>query len=199
MRGQPRHQQKSDEVETVDLLCKQIQSGDREALDALASLACRRLRSIAARILGHPTGNPSMGPTALVNEGFARLLTGDALTSVIDANHFYSLFSLVMRQTLVDYSRTKKSLKYGGHLKRLDFDVILSQYSKKRTDIEDVSEAIEGLGKKSSRAATILEMQCFGQMKVREIVQATGFSVSTVEGDLRIAKAFVRDWMSRDD
>ena len=183
------------EIEEIDSIIERLRGGEKSAQERLAQLSYERLRSIASRIIGPQYGNPSLGPTALVGEGFAKLLSSDVLETVVDAKHFFCLFARAMRQSLIDYKRMKKTEKRGGQMRRIELEVVLAYFSEGNVDIDGVSEAMDSLQEKFPRAAKLLEMQCFGFMKVSEMVSVTKLSKSTVESDLRFAKAYVRNML----
>lgn len=176
-----------------EILIDKMKAGDLDAREELARVAYQRLWSIASNIIGPQFENPSWTPTALVGEGFAKLLSKNSLQNVNNAKHFFSLFACAMRHSLIDYNRSKNTEKRGGDMKRLDLDVVLSWFSKNQMNIEQISDALDNLHIHSPQAADILEMQCFGFMKITEIVDVTKLPKTTVETELRFAKAFVRD------
>ena len=176
----------------MDELIRRIRDGENPAIEELAEITWTRLWTIAARIIGPQNGTPSLGPTALVNEGFVKLLTQNGMAKVNDVEHFFSLFARAMRQIFIDYHRQKNTNKRGKGNKRLDLDIVLSYMSENTGDIEAVSESLEKLRNHLPRAAQILEMQFFGFMKVTEICSVMGLSRSTIENDLRFAKAFIK-------
>ena len=189
------HHGKSDDVQSernLDELIQRMRDGEAPAVEELAEITWLRLWTIASSIIGPNSGSPSLGPTALVNEGFVKLLTQNGLAKVKDVEHFFSLFARAMRQIFIDYHRQKNTDKRGRGSKRLDMDIVLSYVSEKTGDVEAVSESLEKLRDNLPRAAQILEMQFFGFMKVAEICNVTNLSRSTIESDLRLAKAFVK-------
>ena len=186
----------SESSANLEALIGRMRKGEAPAIEELAEVTYLRLWTIASRIIGTTNGNPSLGPTALVNEGFVKLLTQQGLEQVTNVEHFFSLFARAMRQIFIDYHRQKKSAKRGGGKKRLDLDIVLNYVSENTGDVEAVSEAIEKMKVELPRAAGILEMQFFAFMKIAEICAVTDLSRSTVENDLRLAKAFVKAEMT---
>ncbi len=181
----------SDETLLVSLIDR-ANNGDSAAANALAELAYDRLHKTAQRIVGFRDGTPTLGPTALVSEGFARLFRSDQLERIRDAHHFYSLFAKMMRQILVDYERSKGTKKRGGDSNRVDLDVILAHIASEQNSAHDLSEAINELEQRFPRVADVIQMKYFAFMTVDEICEHTDLSRSTIESDLRLAKAFIK-------
>lgn len=177
---------------TLDSLIERVNQGDSAAANCLAELAYDRLHKTAQRIVGFRDGTPTLGATALVGEGFARLFKSDSLEKIRDSHHFYSLFAKMMRQILVDYERSKIAAKRGGDANRVDLDVILSYIGSQQNSAQDLSNAIAELESRYPRAADIIQMKYFAFMTVDEIGENTSLSRSTIESDLRLAKAFIK-------
>jgi len=180
----------------LDSLIQQANQGSVEAADELAAVAYERLYRTANKIVGHRTGTPTLGATALVSEGFARLFKTGYLNKVTDTQHFYSLFAKMMRQVLVEYERGKSTQKRGGDSNRVALDVILVYLADQNSSAAELSEAVSELETRYSRAAEVIQLKFFGFMTVDEICEQLGLSRSTIESDLRIAKAFIKSYLN---
>ena len=179
----------------LDSLIKQANQGSEDAADQLAALAYDRLYRTANKIVGYRNGTPTLGATALVSEGFARLFKTGYLDKIRDTQHFYSLFAKMMRQVLVEYERSKATQKRGGESNRVALDVILVYLADQNSSAEELSEAIAELEKRYPRAAEVIQLKFFGFMTVDEICTHLNLSRSTIESDLRIAKAFIKSYL----
>lgn len=161
----------------------------------LVNLAQRRLRRIARRLLGEKADSLTLGPTALVNEGFLRMFSEDAFGGVIDAKHFYARFALCMKHAMIDYARAKATAKRGGS------KVVLSGNSACRgwtapqitsVEVDDALRELSSLSERAARAVLSFELQYFGGLTIAEIAAATNQTQSTVNADLRCVKAYLR-------
>ena len=180
----------------LDSLIRQANAGDEQATDRLAELAYDRLYRTAQRIVGYRNGTPTLGATALVSEGFARLFKTGYLGKVRDTQHFYSLFAKMMRHVLVEYERSKNTQKRGGLSNPVALDVILSYLADQKSSAAELSEAVGELEKRYPRGAEIIQLKFFGCMTVDEICEQLELSRSTIESDLRIAKAFIKSHLN---
>jgi RNA polymerase sigma-70 factor (ECF subfamily) len=86
-------------------------------------------------------------PSALVNEGFVRLMRGTP-GEWRDRTHF-AFSSRLMRQILVDFARTLNAVKRGNDGPHLDLEV-----------------ALEELGKLHERQARVVELRYFGAWRI---------------------------------
>lgn len=171
----------------------------------LMELAHQRLYNIAIRIIGHHQDTPTLGPTALINEGFQRMFTSGQFSGIESVSHFYARFTLCMRHALVDYSRKKASHRRTRYARRSRESIERGESRKlprvgnkpvvdpalSLVDIADILEVMAKESASSARAAKLFQMKYFGSMTVDEVKSVTGYSQSVIELDLRYARARV--------
>ena len=179
-------------VEFNDLLEK-IRRGDPGAFDALVYRTYGRIRNIASVLIGGRHGTQSFAPSDLVGESFKRILESRFNSQINDIRHYFSLFSRVMKQILLDHHKAKNSLKRGKHHKQLCFDLILSWMERQDQSIELLADALDSLRNEIPEAAETLELRYFGFMTETEICVATNSKPWMVQKNLRLAKAYVRN------
>lgn len=164
--------------------------GDQAALSALSSEVYDELHRIAARIFRGEQPGHTLQPTALVNEAFINLV--DANISWQDRAHFFALSARMMRRVLVDHVRSRNALKRGG----VSVPVTLQEdrVGAEQTDerLEELDEAISELAEADPRKAQLVEMQIFGGLTFEEMSTISGLSTSTLDRELRTAKAWLR-------
>ena len=61
-----------------------------------------------------------------------------------------------------------------------------------------VHEALNALAEIDARKAELIELQYFGGLTFKEMGQVTGLSSSTLDRDLRMARAWLKDYLARD-
>jgi RNA polymerase sigma-70 factor, ECF subfamily len=175
-------------------LLRRWQDGDTDAREQLMALVYDRVRAIAAQSLQRQSG-ATLTPTELAHEALMRLLGAEA--NWVDRRHFFHVVAQATRQVLVDRARRRLSDKRGAGAEALP----LSQAEGiGRTDRDDdlvrVDEALTELGANDARQARIIEMTYFGGFGREEIASALDLSVSTVDRDLRFARAWLKDALS---
>jgi RNA polymerase sigma factor (TIGR02999 family) len=154
-----------------------------------------QLRRIADRHLGGERKNHTLQPTALVHEAYLKL-NGLHERTFNDEVHFLAVASRVMRQVLVDYARSRSTLKRaGGKIREASCTTILQMKDDGRPEIVDViqlDEALSSLAAENETLARLVEMRYFGGLTAEESAEASGLSVHTVRHNLRYAQAWLR-------
>jgi RNA polymerase sigma factor (TIGR02999 family) len=139
----------------------------------------------------HP-GDYTIEATALAHEAWARLAGRDDARWK-DRNHFLAVAAIAMRGILVDEARARGARKRGGDARRVTLAPTISGPASDPIDILDLHEALEALAALSGRQARVVEMRYFGGLTVQEIADTLGVSRATVDGDWRLARA----WLAR--
>jgi RNA polymerase sigma factor (TIGR02999 family) len=141
---------------------------------------------MAGEHVGH-----SLQATALVNEAFVRLVDGKAV-AWNDRAHFLAVSARVMRRILVDHARARTYQKRGGGAVRVSFDEALVVTSAVEPDFVALDAALVALAKFDERKSRVVEMRFFGGLTVEETATVLNVSASTVMGDWRFAKAWLK-------
>lgn len=172
-------------------LIRRWQDGDIAAREALMGLVYDRVCAIAAQSLQRQ-GGATLTPTELAHEALLRLLGADA--AWVDRRHFFHVVAQAARQVLVDHARKRLAEKRGAGSEALPLSQAEGVGREDRdADLVRVDEALSQLGASDARQALIVEMTYFGGFSREEIAQALQTSVSTVDRDLRFARAWLKD------
>jgi RNA polymerase sigma factor (TIGR02999 family) len=176
---------------TVTRLLHQWQCGDREALDDLMPIVYDELHRLAGGLMRGERAEHTLQATALVHEAYARLVGSQV--SVRDRVHFMSLAARIMRRVLVDHARGRGRAKRGGGNRRVtlaDLEAVTPGSPDRLLEIDD---ALDRLRAADPRKHSAMEMSLFGGMTHAEIAEVLDVSVPTIERDLRMARAWLRD------
>ena len=165
--------------------------GDEGALERLIPLVYQELHRIACRCMAGEHVGHSLQATALVNEAFVRLVDGKAV-AWNDRAHFLAVSARVMRRILVDHARARTYQKRGGDAVRVSFDEALAVTSAVEPDFVALDAALVALAKFDERKSRVVEMRFFGGLTVEETATVLNVSASTVMGDWRLAKAWLK-------
>lgn len=163
------------------------------------SLCYQQLRDLAASFyLASPNG--TLQPTLIVHEAYLKLAGAESARKQADPNdpvwtsreHFLAVAATAMRQVVADYARKRRAAKRDPGGSRLDFG-FLSPAARDlgAVGVVDLDDALSGLATLDPRAARVVELRFFAGMTVDETAAAIGVSRSTVEGDWRIARAWL--------
>lgn len=161
--------------ESVTRLLAAHRSGDDAALDELGELLYPELKSMARRRAG-----AGMGATTLVNETFARMLSGGTLKPS-DRAQFFAITATVMRRVIVDEIRYITAAKRDGQEVTLAETVLGDSASEQAHFLLEVDEMLGILEDESADAAKVFECRYFAGLTTSETADAVGTSERTVE------------------
>jgi RNA polymerase sigma-70 factor, ECF subfamily len=175
----------------VTQLLRRWSSGDESAMDELMPLVYDHLRRQAGKYLSAERPGHTLQATALVNEAFLKLVTGNFEPR--DRGHFLALASRAMRQILVDHARARQRQKRGSGGQQVTLDDALAISAMPPEGLLDLDEALTSLAGRDSRKATIVEMLYFGGLTYEEASSALDIAPVTLHRELTLAKA----WLAR--
>jgi RNA polymerase sigma factor (TIGR02999 family) len=179
---------------TITQLLQGWRAGDAAAGEQLAPLVYDELHRLASRLFRGERPGHTLQPTALVNEAYARLVAVDV--DWRDRAHFYALAARMMRRLLVNHAAARETGKRGGGALRITLDESASVGVDRDAELLSLDRALSELGKLDPRRLEIVELHYFGGLTFAEMEQVTGLSTSTLERDLRLARAWLKDRLS---
>lgn len=182
---------RSGQDKPITALLRDWRNGDGRALEALTPLVYDELRRIAAGYLRRERSGHTLQSTALVHEAYVRLV--DADVGWQDRAHFFALAARTMRRILVDHAAARRAAKRGGDAVRvtLDVELVPQAEAEASTDLLALDAALKKLEALDPRHARIVELHFFGGLTYGEMSEALGISTSTLDRDLRLAKAWL--------
>jgi RNA polymerase sigma factor (TIGR02999 family) len=167
--------------------------GDRHALDRLLPLVYDELRRIATRQLRRERAGHTLQPTALVHEGYLKLVDQRHVDWQNRA-HFYGVASQVMRRLLVDHARRHNANKRGNGVEWVAIDEGLNVPAPNQVPVLVLDDVIGRLEKLDRRLAQLVEVRAFGGCTLEEAAEVLHVSKSTAKREWRTAKA----WLMRE-
>lgn len=170
-------------------------SGDKEAEAALTPMVYDELQRTAKRLFRQENSGHTLQPTALVHEAFVKLVDADVTWQ--DRAHFFSLAARMMRRLLVNHANARNAAKRGGDAVKVTLNEAIVPGSSADADLLDLEEALQALGELDPRKAELIELQYFGGLSFKELEEVTGLSSSTLDRDLRMARAWLKDKISK--
>lgn len=171
-------------------LLQSWQDGDEQALAELTPAVYDELRRLAGSAFRGESAGHTLQPTALVNEAFMKLVNADV--SWQNRAHFFALSARMMRRILVNHAQSRNAQKRGGPEVALSLDegLVASPQADERFEVLD--EAITALAAFDERKAELVELQIFGGLTFEEMAEVTELSTSTLDRELRAAKAWLK-------
>lgn len=167
--------------------------GDRHALDQLTPILYDELRRMAVRYMRQESAGHTLQATALVHEAYARLAGADL--PLQNRAHFLAFMARLMRQILVDHARARKSAKRGDGLQRVTLDESVALSSDSDAVVLELDQVLEELSQFDDLKCRIIELRFFGGLTYEEAAEALGISKTTLDRELRLAKAWLRHRM----
>lgn len=175
----------------ITLLLEQWREGDRKALDLVTRLVYENLHQIAARYMKNEHAGHTLTPTAVVHEAYLRL--GDSGLTLNNRAHFLAIAAREMRRVLVDHARKRGSQKRGGdEWQRVTLNEERVSNDSEAVDILAVQEALEKLAVLDPRKAKLVDLIVFAGLTTAEAADTLQISLSTVNRDWRMARAFLQ-------
>lgn len=148
------------------------------------------LRRLAANYLRQERPGQTLQATALVHEAYARL--ADSEMPLKDRAHLLAFMAQLMRQILVDHARARQAVKRGAGLEQvtLDESVLVSEDS--GAQVLELDALLAELQQFDELKSRIVELRFFGGLTNDEAAAALDISPTTLDRELRLAKAWLR-------
>ena len=164
--------------------------GDRAAHEQLLPLVYSELRRLAGAYMRRERPDHTLQPTALVNEGYLRLVDCKDV-EWNDRVHFFAVCARLMRRILTDLGRARRYDKRGGKTQRVTLNTSVIIAWKPQLDLAELEEALRTLQKLDPRKSDVVAMRFFGGLSVKETAQVLNVSVETVMRDWKFAKIWL--------
>jgi RNA polymerase sigma factor (TIGR02999 family) len=175
----------------VTRLLQEWHQGRQEALDRLFPIIYDELRRMARIQLKRERRRPTLQPTELVHEAFAKLV--DQKAGWQNRLHFYGIAARCMRRILTDHARRRRAAKRPPPEAALDLQDVEVGRSSSLDALLAVDQALNRLATESPRLVRIAELKMFVGLETSEIANVVGVSEATVKRDWSDAKKFLRD------
>jgi RNA polymerase sigma factor (TIGR02999 family) len=175
--------------EDITKLLQAWRAGDQAALEQLVPIVHVELHRIASRYMANEQPG-TLQTTALVNELYLRLVDIRRIAWK-DRTHFFAVCSRLMRRVLVDASRSRKSLKRGGHTLQVPVEEHVATYPPTAVDLIALDSALDRLAAFDARKSRIVELRFFAGLSADETAVVLDVSVDTVLRDWRLAKVWL--------
>ena len=177
----------------VTRLLERWTGGDGRAADDLMAAVHDELAGLARSFLKRERAGHTLETGALVNEAYLRLVDQDRIEWQ-GRRHFYGIAARTMRQILVHHARARGAEKRGGDVEWAPFEEALRlgpERPGRPEDMERLDAALEALAQTDPEKCRLVELRFFAGLGHREIADLLGVSVSTVDRQWRLAKAWL--------
>lgn len=167
-----------------------VNNGSRKAYKQLFSVTYHELLTIAERMMRYEKKDHSYSGTDLLHEVFLDMVNMNQITWK-NADHFYGVTAICMRQLLIDYARKENAQKRGGQLKKTEFIEEIIPAESSRDEKKDLKKALKQLRKFDQRMAEVVDLRFFKGYTIRETAVELGVSRNTVNRDWAKARGIL--------
>lgn len=173
----------------VTAILHDLEAGERDAANRLASVVYDELHRIAQAAMRREQGGHTLQPTLLVNEAFMRMI-GQRDVSWQNRAHFFAIAAQTIRRILVDHARARRRVKR-DHGVRVTLDESAAEAPQRSLDLIALDNALTKLDALSPRQARVVELRFFGGLEIEQAATALGISPATVKRDWIFARAML--------
>ena len=182
----------------VTRLLQAWSEGDEGALQKLMPLVYTELHRLARRYMAGERSGHTLQTSALVNEAYLRLVDVKKVNWQNRA-HFFGVSAQLMRRILVDFARSRRSLKRGGDAPTISLEEGLIVTSARGADVVALDDALRTLAAMDPRRSRVVELRFFGGLSAEEAAEVLKVSAETVMHDWKLAKVWLLRELSVDN
>jgi len=182
----------------VTRLLQAWSAGDERALEKLIPLVYDELHRLARRYMAGERSGHTLQTSALVNEAYLRLVDAQRLNWQNRA-HFFGVSAQLMRQILVDFARSRRSLKRGGDTLTVSLEEGSIVSRARGADVVALDDALKTLAAMDARRSRVVELRFFGGLSAEESAEVLKVSPETVLHDWKLAKVWLLRELSVDN
>lgn len=168
-----------------------FRNGDGTSLRLLMPVVYDELRRIAGALFRNEREDHTLQPTALVSEAYIRLASDGERVSWTSRAQFFAIAAHCMRQILVNHAVKRGRQKRGGGKTLIKLDESIGIPTETNLDILDLEEALQQLGRRHARQASVVTLRFFGGLTIAETAEVLAISTATVEADWAMARAWL--------
>jgi RNA polymerase sigma factor (TIGR02999 family) len=174
-------------AQEITQLLEDWKAGKREALDTLLPIVYDELRRVAHRLL-LGENSETLPTTALVHEAYLKLINQHSVDWE-NRGQFFAIAAQAMRRILVDHARERHAVKRNGIKISLDNAETVSV--EVNQTLIDLDYALNELATFDEQQAKIIELRYFAGLTYEETAQVLDISVSTVQREWTMARAWL--------
>jgi RNA polymerase sigma factor (TIGR02999 family) len=104
-----------------------------------------------------------------------------------------------MRRIVIKHAHRRHAAKRGGNARKVSLDEAIDLSGERAADLIALDDALANLASIDPRQSRIVELRFFGGLNVEETAEILAVSSATVKREWRIAKAWLRREMTREN
>ena len=182
----------------VTQLLRAWSEGDEQALEKLVPLVYAELHRLARHYMAGERAGHTLQTSALVNEAYLRLVDFKNVNWQNRA-HFFGVSAQLMRRILVDFARSRRSLKRGGETLTVSLEEASIVSPCTGADVVALDDALNTLAAMDPRRSRVVELRFFAGLSAEESAEVLKVSPETVLHDWKLAKVWLLRELSVDN
>ena len=177
----------------ITQILNDVHSGDEDAKSELLELAYDQLKRLAGTMMRSEREGHTLQPTALVNEAAIKLFGEIPKIASRDRAYFFGAMTTAMRRVLIDHARARNAARRGGgQWVKENLDSVLDAVEQEsNVDLVTLDDALNKLEELNPRQSQVVSLRFFGGLSMPEIAKQLDSSLSTIEKDWRVARAWL--------
>jgi RNA polymerase sigma-70 factor (ECF subfamily) len=175
----------------ITRLLRAWSDGQQGAPERLMPMVYDELHRLARAYMVRERADHTLQTTALVHEAYLRMIEVSE-ASFQDRAHFFGMCALLMRRILVDWARSRGSLRRGGDWRPVQLEEALVVSPESEVDLVGLDDALKALEMVDPRKSRVVELRFFGGLSVEETAAVLKVSVETVMRDWKLARSWLR-------
>jgi RNA polymerase sigma factor (TIGR02999 family) len=176
---------------TLTTLLEAWRFGDGGAFEQVIEQAHAELAKMAAIRIHREPNAATVATGDLLNEAIIRVM--EAPKDFKNRAHFFATMSLTMRNILVDYARARQTDKRGAGQLNVTFTESVHGADVMCSDMLALDEALTELETIDERGSQVVQLAYFGGLSRGQIADVLTISVTTVDRELKFARAWLFD------
>lgn len=173
------------------------QRGESGADSDIFTAAYDELRRQAARFMRRERPGHTLQATAIVHEAWLQIRKSPTL-KFKNSSDFFAVAATIMRRILIEHARKHNRIRHGGGFVAITLnDDIVADPKERGLDILALDEALSRFEKFDPKRSKIIEHRYFSGLSIEMTAKALGRSVSSVNKDWFIAKAWLYNELSK--
>jgi RNA polymerase sigma factor (TIGR02999 family) len=178
-------------------LLNSLSEDDSDSVNEVLPVVYDELRRMAHRELRRERSGHTLNTTALVHEAYLKLVQSPPKGDWEGRKHFFVIAARAMRQVLVNYARSRNTLKRGSGEESIPLEEQYYLSRDKAVELIELDEALQRLEKMDKRLSDVVECRYFGGYGVEETADLLGVSPATVKRDWTSARAWLFGQMAK--
>lgn len=175
----------------VTQILNEIGTGNRQNAANLLPLVYDELRRLAKQKMAQEVAGNTLSATALVHEAFLKLAGHHDSARWESQAHFFRAAAEAMRRILIDRARSKRTLKRGDGIKRMEFNEHELAENQDLDQLLELNEALSNLEQEDPKVAELVKLRFFVGMTGDEAAKMLEISPRTADSWWSYAKAYL--------